>query len=83
MLAYSYQQNVFPIFTELKNKNNVEYDKVQITGLGLTSLIYLAVGLICIFMFGPTLTEYSSVLDNIGSVKTVPGGGVFWEAIIV
>ncbi len=25
MLAYSYQQNVFPIFSELQNKNNVEY----------------------------------------------------------
>jgi len=25
MLAYSYQQNVFPIYSELKNKTNDEY----------------------------------------------------------
>lgn len=25
MLAYSYQQNVFPIYSELKNKTNEEY----------------------------------------------------------
>jgi amino acid permease len=55
MLAYSYQQNVFPIFSELKNKNNVEYQKVSARGLPLTGTIYFCVGIICSLMFGNTL----------------------------
>lgn len=81
MLAYSYQQNVFPIYSELKNKTNEEYSKVSIGALPLTGLIYFAVGIICCMMFGSTLE--SSVLLNIGNAqwKTNPDKS-FWEAYI-
>lgn len=80
LLAYSYQQNVFPIFTELKVKTNEAYDKVAFLGLGLTSIIYLSVSLICLFMFGASLQ--GSVLLNIGNAHTADGG-IYWEALIV
>lgn len=81
MLAYSYQQNVFPIFSELKNKNNVEYQKVSARGLPLTGTIYFFVGVICSLMFGNTLQ--SSVLLNIGEAKYDGGTDKhFWEAYI-
>ena len=67
MLAYSYQQNVFPIFSELKNKTNAEYQKVSIIGLPMTGLIYMTVSVICVLMFGDSLT--SSVLYNIGEAR--------------
>lgn len=78
LLAYSYQQNVFPIYTELKVKTNEEYDKTNLLGLLLTATIYISVSLICLFMFGSDLE--SSVLLNIGAPPV--GGGVFWEAIV-
>lgn len=81
MLAYSYQQNVFPIYSELKTKTNEEYCKVSKGALPLTGVIYLCVGVICTMMFGSTLK--SSVLLNIGEVKwnTDPNKS-FWEAYI-
>lgn len=81
MLAYSYQQNVFPIFSELKNKTNVEYQKVSATGLPITMTIYFAVGVICTLMFGSHLQ--SSVLLNIGEA-THKGteDKYFWEGYI-
>lgn len=64
MVAYSYQQNLFPIFEELQNKTPEMYHKVAMSGLSLTALLYFSVALISIFMFGDCLE--SSVLLNIG-----------------
>ena len=80
MLAYSYQQNVFPIYSELRNKCNEEYCAVSKLALPMTGTIYLAVGLICCCMFGADLK--SSVLLNIGEMRK-PGGGAYWEAYVV
>ena len=79
MLAYSYQQNVFPIYSELRNKTNEEYQRVSKRALPLTGTIYFAVGTICVLMFGKTLE--SSVLLNIGNARQ-DDGGVYWEAYI-
>ena len=80
LLAYSYQQNVFPIYTELKVKTNEEYDKTNLLGLLLTATIYISVSLICLFMFGSDLE--SSVLLNIGEMRK-PDGSTYWEAYVV
>ena len=55
MVAYSYQQNVMPIFSELRNKTNEEYQKVSARGLPLTGSIYVMVGIICTLMFGSSI----------------------------
>ena len=81
MLAYSYQQNVFPIFSELRIKTNAEYKKVSLTGLPLTASIYFIVGTICTLMFGSSLQ--SSVLLNIGEARYGPTDNKsFWEAYV-
>jgi hypothetical protein len=82
MLAYSFQQNTFPIFSELRVKTNAEFKMTNITGLTMTIAIYLCVATLGLFMFGSKLTEASSVLINIGDLRT-PDGGAYWEAIIV
>ena len=81
MLAYSYQQNVFPIYSELKNKTNDEYQKISLRALPLTGVIYFATGILCTLMYGSTLQ--SSVLLNIGDShwKNDPSKS-FWEAYI-
>jgi len=79
-LAYSYQQNVFIIYSSLKNKNNEEYKKMNALGLCMTGCIYVTLASISIFMFGDELE--SQVLLNIGEART-PEGKPYWEAYIV
>lgn len=81
MVAYSYQQNVMPIYAELTNKTNEEYQRVSARGLPLTGSFYWVVGTIGCLMFGSSLE--SSVLLNIGAARhnDDPSKG-FWEAYI-
>jgi len=83
LVAYSYQQNVFPIYSSLKNKNNEEYAKVSWYGLLVTFVIYIVVAIISILMFGTEIM--SSVLDNIGLeyINNTSTGNKFVEAYIV
>ena len=67
MLSYSYQQNIFAIYSELRNKTNAEYQKISRRGLPFTGLFYLIIAVICCLMFGPNLE--SSVLLNIGRLR--------------
>lgn len=64
LVAYSYQQNLFPIYSSLKDKSDENYVKVSYGGLFISFGLYLAVALLSLFMFGEDLE--SSVLDNIG-----------------
>ena len=81
MLAYSYQQNVFPIYSELKVKTNETYSNVSKLALPLTGSIYFAVGIICALMYGAGLE--SSVLLNIGNSRHKDDlSKGFWEAYI-
>ena len=55
MVAYSYQQNVFPIFSELQDKTTAGYAKVSLFGLSFTGFFYFTVGIIGCLMFGSSL----------------------------
>ena len=80
LLAYSYQQNVYLIFSALKTKTNEEYKRVNLYGTMLTALIYFTLAIVSIFMFGEALD--TQVLKNIGAART-DDGKAFWEAYIV
>lgn len=81
MVAYSYQQNVMPIYSELKNKTSAEYASVSQRGLLLTGSIYWLVGTLCGLMFGHSLE--SSVLLNISAARHADDiKKSFWEALI-
>mmetsp|Transcript_111993 Transcript_111993/g.154659 ORF Transcript_111993/g.154659 Transcript_111993/m.154659 type:complete len:141 (+) Transcript_111993:780-1202(+) len=76
MVAYSYLQNIFPIYDELQHQSPQHYNKIATTALSLTGLLYISVGLVSIYMFGDCLQ--SSVLINIG-VETPAN----WESYVV
>ena len=80
LLAFSYQQNLFPIFSELKNKTNAEYMKASNLGLLFTWVIYVVVAILGVFMFGADLD--SSILENISAVVNPKSGRGFWETYI-
>ena len=52
MVAFSYQQNIFPLYSELREKTTKEYQILSFRGLLLTGSIYWVVGTICCLMFG-------------------------------
>jgi amino acid permease len=64
MVAYSYQCNLFPIFSSLKEKNTASLMKVSNWGLLLTCTIYIVVAIISIAMFGYEVSP--QVLEDIG-----------------
>jgi hypothetical protein len=79
MVAYSYQCNLFPIYTSLKEKTNAQYMKTNNYGLLLTCAIYCSVALISVAMFGADTT--SLVLDDIG-LAVNEAGKSFWEGYV-
>lgn len=80
MVAYSYQQNVFPIYESLREQSTSLFVKSQIIGLGFTCLVYLLVGVIGVYLFGNTVQ--SSVLINFGDIRT-PEGKPFFESQVI
>lgn len=76
MVAYSYLQNIFPIYDELQKQTPENYHKIAATALSLTGGLYIAVGLVSLYMFGNCLQ--SSVLINIGVEN--PSN---WESFVV
>lgn len=80
MVAYNYQQNLFPIFDSLKDKKKEVYLKGSVIGLSFCTVIYTGVTLVGIALFGEYLD--SSVLDNFGTILTA-SGRPFWEAGLI
>lgn len=66
LVAYSCQQNMFPLQSSLKDKSEIE----KAVGLGLiyVLVVYVTLGIISVFLFGSTIDE--SVLDNISAEVT-------------
>lgn len=79
-LAYTYQQNLFQIFSAMKVKTNANYQKMNIIGLLTTYFVYIAVAVISLIMFGSDI--HSSVLINIGDEK-MNQGRTFWEGCVI
>jgi sodium-coupled neutral amino acid transporter 11 len=63
LVAYSFQQNLFPTYNGLKIKTEKECLKVCFTSLSFSFFIYISLGILAIYMFGSQLSE--SVLDNV------------------
>jgi amino acid permease len=64
LVAYSCQQNLFPIYQELQNKNNKELKMSFFIGCMLVLILYVVLGTISLYMFGSEL--HSTILWNIG-----------------
>lgn len=72
MVAYSYVQNVFPIYESLKTKSIESYSSSSKLGLGFTIIVYISVAIIGILLFGTGVQ--SSILLNFGEITTPTGG---------
>ena len=80
LVAYGYQQNIYPIFGSLKFKTNEQYLKVNKYGLALTMAIYTSVAILTIAMFGDNISAV--LLTDIGTAET-PNGFAYWESYFI
>ena len=79
-MAYGYQFNIYPIYGSLQEKTNEQYVKINNYGLLICCVIYIAVGIISIAMFGPNIS--SVILEDIGTA-TNSNGDAFWESYVI
>lgn len=84
LVAYSCQQNLFPVFSELENKTNANMKSGFTMATLFCCCLYITIGFISVFMFGKHLE--GSVLDNVdGECKPGTGGELHcpWESYII
>ena len=66
VFTYVVQFQVFPAFTELKNRSNERFAKASIVSVVIETAAYLLIGLTAILMFGPDQLK-PDVLDNLAT----------------
>ena len=69
LVAYSCQQNLFPMYSSLKERTSETASKAMALSLCMTFAVYVTVGIISVYMFGSTLDE--SVLDDVDAETNV------------
>lgn len=81
MVAYSFANNLFPIYSSMKVKTN-ENMKTTITyGIGLTFFIYTFLSVVCVFMFGSGVSVSTNIMDCVNKEYAIDPSR--WESFVL
>ena len=83
MVAYAYQQNVFPIYSVLKDQSTPGYAASSKRALLFALCTYYTMAIVGIFLFG--LNIESSILLNFGDPQffNPKTGKPYWESTVI
>lgn len=73
LVSFSSQQNLFPIFSELREKNSDALVRSYGWACAAVVFLYSILGIISIYMFGSAVGEESTVLKNVARECTSDG----------
>jgi len=65
LVAYTFLNNLFPIFSGLKNKNNNEMSKTTAYSLGLVFTIYTFLSIVCLMIFGKSCNQGTDMMNSV------------------
>ena len=66
LVAFSFQQNLFPVYSSLALKTNQNCQKISTISISTVFLIYVFLSVVCVFLFGNQITaEGSNVIQNV------------------
>jgi hypothetical protein len=65
LVAFNFQQNLFPIYAALEDKSPRGSTKAVTSGLTVTFSLYITMGILSIFLFGQAIE--SSVMTNVNN----------------
>jgi amino acid permease len=67
LVAFSFANNLFPIYSSLKVKTNANMANVLFLGIGLTWAIYVFLAIVCLFLFGKSVRLGTNIMDNVNT----------------
>ena len=81
MVAYTFANNLFPIFSSLKVKTNQNMTKTVTYGIFLTGFIYTFLSFVCISLFGYAVDLSTNIMDCINREYSIDSS--VWESFVL
>ena len=81
LVAFSFANNLFPIYSSLKEKTNENMKVTTTYGIGLTFCIYTFLSVVCVFMFGRGVSVSTNIMDCVNKEYAIDAGR--WESFVL
>jgi len=81
LVAFSFANNLFPIFSSLKVKTNENMKTTTSYGIALTFVIYTFLSVVCVFMFGSGVKGSTNIMDCVNKEYAIDHGR--WESFVL